>query len=721
MKGSLRKRCSDEWKKWSLRDTLHGILPITQWLPKYKAKEYLPGDIAAGLALGIMNIPQGLAFAMLSSLPPITGLYVALVPVFAYVIMGTSKHLSVGSFAVVSIMVGNVIDARTAGQTTVASQIVNGSMMNESSSANEISGGWSAEDREKIILSVTLCLVVGIMQTVMGILRLGFITIFLSDPLISGFTTGAACWVFTSQIKHIIAIYPERYSGPFALIKTYIDIFKNITSINLTSLIIGIICILILLAIKHMNEKYKDKLKFPIPAEFIVVVLSTGISYGAKMKQKYNILIVESVPRGLPPLSVPRSDLITDLVIDGFVISVVAFSVNVSLAKLFSQKHGYPLDANQELLAYGVQNIVSAFFSCFVSAASLGRSLIQENLGRTQIASVISCAIILLVLTVLAPLFEPLPNAVLAAIIIVAIRRLFKNFALVKELWKVNKIDALTWVITWIAVILFGIDLGLGIGVIFQILCLTYRLSKPSLSILGKVHGMDGVYDDINRYEDTTELSGIVIVRFQSPLCFINAERFKEKLDENVSKKYRMKRAKRKSRYPMLISDEKTFTGTGSNNSRESGVSSAAVASSECDVSSVDYVHSVIIDCSSFSFIDSVAVTTLSQIALEYERKDVKLYLVNSSYQVLKVLKLSRNLFDDSKRIHILPDISNALHHAYEWRHTQVYILTLLFPSVLLPCYLHENSLAADSCQSLKAPRPSYDLYSTLSTLIRHI
>ncbi|CAB4028337.1 sulfate transporter-like isoform X1, partial [Paramuricea clavata] len=508
---------------------------------------------------------SGLAFAMLASLPPITGLYVALLPVFAYVVMGTCKHLSVGTFAVVSIMVGNVIDGRISGHYAASQTNINGSMLNESTPLTEMSGGWSAEDKEKIILSATLCLVVGIMQTAMGFLRLGFITIFLSDPLISGFTTGAACWVFTSQIKHIIAIYPERYTGPFAVIKTYISIFKSISDINFTSLIIGILCTLILLLLKHINEKHKDKLKFPIPAEFIVVALSAGISYGAKLKQNYHIKIVESVPRGLPPLSIPRTDLIPEIIVDGFVISVVAFAVNISLAKLFSQKHGYPIDANQELLAYGVQNIVSGFLSCFVSAGSLGRSLIQDNLGRTQITSVISCAIILLVLTVLAPLFEPLPNAVLAAIIIVAIRRLFKNFMLVKQLWRVNKIDALTWVVTWTAVISFGIDLGLGIGVIFQILSLTYRLSKPKFCILGEVRGMVGVYDDINRYEDIMELPGVVIVRFQSALCFINAERFKEKLQKSIFLKYRTRTAKSKCSYPRRFYEEKMLSRDASN------------------------------------------------------------------------------------------------------------------------------------------------------------
>ena len=288
-----------------------------------------------------------------------------------------------------------------------------------------------------------------------------------------------------------------------------------------------------------------------------MVALTAGISYGAKLKENFHIKIVEKVPRGLPPLSVPPSDLIPEMIVDGFVISVVAFAVNISLAKLFSQKHGYPIDANQELLAYGVQNIVGGFFSCFVSAASLGRSLIQENLGRTQIASVISCAIILLVLTALAPLFEPLPNAVLAAIIIVAIRRLFKNFMLVKQLWKVNKTDALTWVVTWTAVVLFGMDLGLGIGVIFQIFSVIYRLSKPKFNVLGQVRGMDGIYDDIDRYEDTTELPGVVIVRFQSSLCFINVELFKKKLQKTVFLKYRKESTKRKCFYPRQSSEEK--------------------------------------------------------------------------------------------------------------------------------------------------------------------
>ena len=295
--------------------------------------------------------------------------------------------------------------------------------------------------------------------------------------------------------------------------------------------------------------KYKDRLKFPIPAELIVVSLAAGISYAGKLKQKFNIRIVESIPKGLPPVSVPRVDLMSGLFVDALVIAIVAFAVNISLAKLFSQKHKYPMDANQELVAYGVQNILSGYFSCFVSAGSLGRSLIQENLGKTQITSVISSGIILLVLTCLAPLFEPLPNAVLAAIIIVAIRRLFKNFLLVKPLWNVNKFDALTWLVTWSAVLLFGIDFGLVIGVVFQLLSLICRLSTAKFSIVGEVRGAVGVYEDVDRYDDATEANGVIIVRFQSPLCFVNSESFKDKLKKSVLVKPKWKASNSKYVY----------------------------------------------------------------------------------------------------------------------------------------------------------------------------
>lgn len=341
-------------------------------------------------------------------------------------------------------------------------------------------------------------------------------------------------------------------------------IFKNISDVNFASVIIGILCIALLLVFKYLNEKYKDRFKFPIPAELIVVALAAGISYAGRLKHNYNIKIVESVPKGLPPISVPRHDLVSGLFMDAFVIAVVAFSVNISLAKLFSQKHKYPIDANQELVAYGVQNIVGCFFSCFVSAGSLGRSLIQENLGKSQITSIISCAVILLVLTALAPLFEPLPNAVLAAIIIVAIRRLFKNFLRVKQLWSVNKIDALTWVVTWSAVILFGIDFGLGIGVVFQLLSLTYRLSKPKFSIVGEVRGATGVYEDVDRYDDVVEVSGVIIVRFQSPLCFVNVERFKKKLEKCVLGNPRRNKLKSKYSYLRRTSDDNLLDNSSS-------------------------------------------------------------------------------------------------------------------------------------------------------------
>lgn len=312
--------------------------------------------------------------------------------------------------------------------------------------------------------------------------------------------------------------------------------------------------------VKHINVKYK--LRFPIPAELIVVTLAAGISYGAKLKMHYGIKIVENVPRGMPPLSLPRGSLIPEILSDGFVIAIIAFAINISLAKLFAQKHKYPIDANQELIAYGMQNMVGGFFSCFAAAAALGRCLIQDNLGRTQLTNVFSSVIILLVLTLLAPLFEPLPKAVLGAIIIVAIRGAFKNFKIVRPLWKVNKIDAVTWCITCGSVVVIGIEMGLAIGIIFHIMSLVFRLAQADICYLGEVSGITGVYYDTAHYEDAKELSGVIIIRFPSALCFVNAELFRNRLKKRILRKNRtIDSTNEKCKHPLSLPEDKVLGG----------------------------------------------------------------------------------------------------------------------------------------------------------------
>ncbi|KAJ7388828.1 hypothetical protein OS493_035385 [Desmophyllum pertusum] len=341
------------------KDVLQSWFPIVEWLPGYNVRRDLAHDIAGGLTVAIMHIPQGLAYALLASLPAVTGLYTAFVPILVYMAMGTSRHISLGTFAVVCLMVGSVVE-REVGQsispTSAASSPTNqppsgssGGVLRSSIYKQESNGSFPNEqdllDEKKLQVAVALAMLVGLLQFVMGLLKLGFVAVYLSDPIISGFTTGAAILVFTSQVKHILGLNVPRYSGAFAVVKTYIFMFKNITLSVPGAIITGVVCILLLITLKFISEKLK--LKFPIPAELIAVVLGTVISYFVGLNEKFQVAVLGDIPKGLRVPSLPSFPLMGSIVPDAFVIAVVIFATNVSLGKTFAKRNNYVIDANQ--------------------------------------------------------------------------------------------------------------------------------------------------------------------------------------------------------------------------------------------------------------------------------------------------------------------------------------------------------------------------------------
>ncbi|ESO96302.1 hypothetical protein LOTGIDRAFT_67754, partial [Lottia gigantea] len=255
--------------------------PFLSLLKGYSIRNDFPADIIAGLTVGIMHIPQGMAYGQLSTLPPVYGLYVSFFPVLVYFFFGSSKHVSVGTFAVVSLMVGSVVDKGLAskGLNSIDDELL----------------------RTQLGFAMAVTFAVGAIQLLMGMVRLGFVTVYLSDPLISGFTTGAACHVFTSQIKHIFGVAVNRYNGPFKLIYSYRDFFKNIPTTNFAALIGSAICILVLVLVKELinnNPRIKPKLKMPVPIELIVVIIGTLVSEFSRLNEVYDVNIVGDVPVG---------------------------------------------------------------------------------------------------------------------------------------------------------------------------------------------------------------------------------------------------------------------------------------------------------------------------------------------------------------------------------------------------------------------------------------
>uniref|UniRef100_A0A3P8Z6A9 STAS domain-containing protein n=1 Tax=Esox lucius TaxID=8010 RepID=A0A3P8Z6A9_ESOLU len=441
------------------------FLPILTWLPSYPVKEYLFGDLVSGLSTGVMQLPQGLAYAMLAAVPPVYGLYSSFYPVLLYTFFGTSRHISIGTFAVISLMIGGVA-VREAPDSRFTIQAPN--------ATNGTYGDFidtEARDARRVEIAVVLTTMVGLIQLVLGLLRFGFVAIYLTEPLVRGFTTAAAIHVFISQFKYLLGIKTDRFSGPLSVLYSLAAVLTNIATTNLTTMFLGVVCVVFLYGVKYLNERFKKKLPVPVPGEIIVVIVCTGISHGLSLSDNYQVDVVGTIPTGLLPPSLPDFSLVPNLVADSVAIAIVGFSMGISLAKIFALKHGYSVDGNQELIAMGLCNFVSSFFQTFAITCSMSRSLVQESTGgRTQIAGLLASFVVLVVVVAIGFVFQPLPQTVLAAIIMVNLLGMFKQFRDIPGLWRTSRIELTIWVVAFVASVLLGLDLGLLVALGFAIL-----------------------------------------------------------------------------------------------------------------------------------------------------------------------------------------------------------------------------------------------------------
>ncbi|XP_069833964.1 prestin isoform X2 [Dendropsophus ebraccatus] len=414
---------------------LYSFLPIFKWLPRYPVKGYLTGDIISGLSTGVMQLPQGLAYALLAAVPPVFGLYSSFYPVFLYTFFASSRHVSIGTFAVISLMVGGV-----------ALRIAPDEMFNivgtNVTNSTELSLKIEERDAMRVRVAVAITLLSGLIQLCLGILRFGFVAIYLTEPLVRGFTTAAAVHVFISQLKYLLGIQTKRYSGPLAVLYSLIAVLSNIGATNIATLIIGIICMVLLLGAKEVNDRFKKKLPVPIPMELIVVIISTGVSAGLNLEKSYDVNVVGNIPTGFRPPALPDVSLFSAVFVDALAIAVVGFSMTISMAKIFALKHGYAVSGNQELIALGLCNSFGSFFQTFAVTCSMSRSLVQESTGgNTQVAGLLSSFVVLLVILVIGYLFEPLPQTALAAIVMVNLKGMFKQFADIPHLWRTSRLE----------------------------------------------------------------------------------------------------------------------------------------------------------------------------------------------------------------------------------------------------------------------------------------
>ncbi|XP_045348811.1 solute carrier family 26 member 6 isoform X6 [Leopardus geoffroyi] len=513
-----------QWRTWfqcsytRARALLLQHLPILAWLPRYPVRDWLLGDLLAGLSVAIMQLPQGLAYALLAGLPPVFGLYSSFYPVFIYFLFGTSRHISVGTFAVMSVMVGSVTESLAPDEDFLQA---------ENATVDE-----EARDAARVQLAATLSVLVGLFQVGLGLVHFGFVVTYLSEPLVRGYTTAASIQVFVSQLKYVFGLQLSSRSGPLSLIYTVLEVCwklpQSVVGTVVTALVAGVVLVLV----KLLNDKLQRHLPLPLPGELLTLIGATGISYGVGLKRRFGVDVVGNIPAGLVPPVAPNPQLFASLVGYAFTIAVVGFAIAISLGKIFALRHGYRVDSNQELVALGLSNLVGGIFRCFPVSCSMSRSLVQESTGgNTQVAGAVSSLFILIIIVKLGELFQDLPKAVLAAVIIVNLKGMLKQFTDICSLWKANRVDLLIWLVTFVATILLNLDLGLAVAIVFSLLLVVFRTQLPRYSVLGQVPDTD-IYRDVAEYSEAREVPGVKIFRSSATMYFANAELYSDALKQ---------------------------------------------------------------------------------------------------------------------------------------------------------------------------------------------
>jgi len=616
------KKC--KWR--NLAHSVVGCFPFFNWVKAYRFREWFVGDLVSGLTVGIVHIPQSLAFSILAGLSPVFGLYTSFFPVLFYTLMGTSRHISIGTFAVTSLLTSASVERLVPSGST---QLMSSGVENSTTQASPMVGGSSLTDFdfERIGVASALTFLVGIIQLAFGIFQMGFITSFLSQPLIKALTSGAAVLVVTAQTPSILGITPMRRSGFGLVILQWIEIFRVIGTTNVATLIISIVCIIVLVIGRHLNMKYKERLPLPIPTEVFVVIIAIIASNFGRFNANFGVPIVGAIETGFPAPRVPPLGLLQDLIGDAISIAIVALAINMSLAKMYGARFGYDIDPNQELLSYGVANFVPSFFLCFPSAAALARCEIQVNSGgKTQMVGVITIVVLLLTILVVAPVFETLPRAVLGSIIIVGLIGIIAQIQMAAHFFKKSKPDFAVWLVTFASILLLGVGLGLLIGVVFSILVVVARTQRPPWDQLGNIDNSD-IYKNIKHYPSANPTPGIVIFKFNSLLFFANNNYFLTCLQKATK----------------INPDAKDKKANGS---AKVSCSKSDIKMCDAECNSKDKFNSkgntptkyVIVDCSNFSFMDLPSVDMFKSLLKKYESQDVKLILVNVIDGVREIL-----------------------------------------------------------------------------------
>ncbi len=473
------------------------LIPILSWLPRYD-RAWLVADILAGLTLWGLVVPEGMAYAGIADLPPQAGLYTLVASLLVYALFGSSRHLSVGATSATAALIAS---------TVVALGVTTGDMATYQTYA------------------VALVLVIGVVFLVAGLARLGWVTQFLSKPVMDGFIVGLAAFVAVGQLNKLFGV--EKGEGN--VFQKLFAVIQQLPEANWVTFAVGAAALALLFLLPRWNKK--------IPAGLVVLFASIALSVALSLDANFGVEVAGELPEGLPTVALPviSFETLLEMILPAIGIFLLAYSEALGVAREFAEKHGYEVDPNQELNAHAVTNLASGLFGGMIAAGGMSASAVKEGAGgRTQIANLVAWVVTLVTLLFLTPLFKSLPEAVLAALIIHAVWHILTARKL-EKIRMVSRTEFGLAVLTLLGVLFIDVLEGMIIGLVASVLLVLYQSSRPHLASLGRIPGTPEAYSDLNRHPENTAVPGVLILRLDAPMYYANALTVRERMKALVA------------------------------------------------------------------------------------------------------------------------------------------------------------------------------------------
>ncbi len=468
-------------------------LPILGWLPKYQGS-WLRLDLIAGLTVVALLIPEGMAYAQIAGMPPQTAFYAAPIGLLAFAIFGTSRQLVVAVSAIIATMSFATVSLIAAPNTP-----------------------------EFILLTAALAVLAGLISIVAGLLKLGRVAQFFSESVMVGFITGLALTVMIKQVPKLLGI--EGGSGNFW--ERLYDVIIHLPETHLATLITGILCLILLIALEHFFHK--------IPAALVALVFGIAISVVFGLEAR-GVEIVGEIPAGLAPPQWPAVGLQNWwLLFPGALgLALVNFAEAIGPVRNFAAAHKYKVSENQELIGLGAANLGAGLFQGFPIGSSLSKSAANDRAGaHSQMSAIIAAVVTVLVALFFTPLFYALPEAALGAIVIVAVSGMVK-VAKLQHLYRVRRADFVLGAVALLAVLTFETLEALLIAVVVSLFALVLRASHPRLAVLGRVPDRLE-FGNVRRHPEYKTIPGLLMVRPENGLFFANAAGLREEIVTEVT------------------------------------------------------------------------------------------------------------------------------------------------------------------------------------------